>query len=81
MGAVAFSLCFRQLADKDAFIIMGIMIMCSSLLSVFVNISGHPRLLSFTPIGEVKKEACTSSEEDSVGAATADESVAPPLKL
>jgi len=81
VGAVAFSLCFRQLADKDAFIIMGIMIMCSSLLSVFVNISGHPRLLSFTPIGEVKKEACTSSEEDSVGAATADESVAPPLKL
>jgi len=74
VGAVAFSLCHRQLPSKDAFIIMGIIIMCSSLLSVFVNINGHPMLLSLKP-GEHKVK-----EEDSVGAATADESVSPPMK-
>lgn len=66
-GAVAFSLCFRQLADRDAFVIMGATIMCSSLLSVFVNIPGHPKLLSFSPEpSHLAQEGCTSSDEDSI---------------
>lgn len=72
VGAVAFSLCFRQLADKDAFIIMGGMIVCSSILSVFVNIEGHPRLMAVSGgHGHTANEGCTSSEDDSVeGTAT-----------
>lgn len=44
-GAVAFGLCFRQLNDKTAFLIMSISIFVSAALSVFVGIKGHRSLL------------------------------------
>lgn len=44
-GAVMFGLCFRQLDYYQAFIIMGAIIMGSSVLSVFVSIKGYSKLL------------------------------------
>ena len=56
-GAVAFSLCFRQLDAKVAFVIMGIMILISSILSIFIFIRNHPGLLWNTTAGlPVSKE-------------------------
>jgi NNP family nitrate/nitrite transporter-like MFS transporter len=43
-GAVAFGMGFRELAYKDAFIIMGVAICASSVLSVFICIPGSSRL-------------------------------------
>jgi NNP family nitrate/nitrite transporter-like MFS transporter len=43
-GAVAFGMGFRELEYKDAFVLMGVTIMCSSVLSVFVCIPGASRL-------------------------------------
>lgn len=53
VGAVAFSLCFRQLPFKSAFLVMGFTIIGSSFLSVFVRIEGHNGLL-FPPVGTAK---------------------------
>merc|ERR1712151_903432 len=44
-GAVCFGLGFRQLGYEKAFIVMGITIMASAVLSVFINIKGQSRLL------------------------------------
>jgi hypothetical protein len=44
LGAVAFGLCFCQLADYQAFMVMGIMIFASAALSVFFNIPGETTL-------------------------------------
>merc|ERR1711943_15833 len=44
-GAVGFGMGFRQLDYEAAFTIMGITIMASSALSVFINIKGHAGLI------------------------------------
>jgi len=54
-GGVVFGFCFRQLSAKSAFIVMGSLIMVSSLFSVFIAIQGETRLLSadiFKPMTE-----------------------------
>mmetsp|Transcript_22871 Transcript_22871/g.32247 ORF Transcript_22871/g.32247 Transcript_22871/m.32247 type:complete len:387 (-) Transcript_22871:363-1523(-) len=43
-GAVAFGMCFRQLSYKNAFTIMGSIILGSSILSALVTIRGHRSL-------------------------------------
>ena len=43
-GAVCFGLGFRQLGYKQAFVIMGIVILVSSVLSGFINIKGQSQL-------------------------------------
>jgi len=68
VGAVAFSLCFRQLSSKNAFILMGSIIMCSSLLSVFVGIDGNSPLVC-SRRQKIKEEndlegATVTSDED-----------------
>jgi NNP family nitrate/nitrite transporter-like MFS transporter len=45
VGAVAFGLGFRELNYENAFFIMGISILSSSLLSIFLRIDGHSGLL------------------------------------
>ena len=44
-GAVAFGMCFRQLGYKKAFIIMGVIIIFSAVLSLFIFIKGHAGLV------------------------------------
>ena len=46
VGAVGFSLGFRQMSYRPAFFIMGFSILVSSLLSIFIKIEGHSTLLS-----------------------------------
>jgi len=47
VGAVCFSLAFRQLpTTKEAFVVMGITVICSSILSVCIAIQGHEGLLT-----------------------------------
>lgn len=45
IGAVGFGLCFRQLAYKDAFMIMGWIVLASGFTSACVSIKGHRTLL------------------------------------
>lgn len=45
-GAVAFGMCFRQMEEYDAFMVMGGCIIASSVLSVFVFIKGHAGMLT-----------------------------------
>ena len=49
VGSFAFSFCFRQMSSKNAFLTMGSIILCSSLLSIFININGQLRLLCNKP--------------------------------
>jgi NNP family nitrate/nitrite transporter-like MFS transporter len=44
-GAVGFGLGFRQLGYKSAFVIMGVTILGSSFLSLFIVIKGHAGLI------------------------------------
>ncbi len=53
-GAVCFGLCFRQLEVKDAFYIMGSIVMASSLLSALVSIKNHRSLFFGTDSQEVQ---------------------------
>merc|ERR1711935_191792 len=64
-GAVAFSLCFRQLAPKSAFIIMGSIIMSSSLLSAFIHINDQSVLFYNSQAHSIETQKCKISEEDS----------------
>ena len=41
VGAVVFSLCFRELDATKAFVVMGSMIVASSTLSALIKIDGH----------------------------------------
>ena len=41
VGAVVFGLFFREFDPKRAFILMGSAIICSAMLSLFINIQGH----------------------------------------
>lgn len=45
VGAVAFGLMFRQLHERQALTFMGVAVLASSILSVFVAIHGHRSLL------------------------------------
>jgi NNP family nitrate/nitrite transporter-like MFS transporter len=56
VGAVCFGLCFRNMEYEKAFVIMGITIMASSFLSVFIHIEGHAGLLSGEDQVAEKKE-------------------------
>jgi len=53
-GAVCFGLGFRQLSYKRAFILMGLVIIASSVLSIFIFIKGHASLLMGSDSDEVK---------------------------
>ena len=46
IGAVCFGMAFRSLPYETAFLIMGVTVMASSLLSIFIHIKGHRGLLS-----------------------------------
>ena len=41
VGAVCFGLGFRELDYKQAFLLMGLCILASSLLTLFISIDGH----------------------------------------
>jgi len=53
-GAVAFGMCFRQLPYYNAFVIMGVSIIASSALSVFVFIKGHAGMICGQDSEEIK---------------------------
>jgi NNP family nitrate/nitrite transporter-like MFS transporter len=63
VGAVAFGLCFRQMAAKSAFLVMGSLIILSSILSLLIFIHGHPGLLWRTASEEdgVESSECSST--------------------
>jgi len=61
-GAVLFSLFFRELSFKHAFLAMGGTIICSSCLSLFIHIKGYP---TFLHAGVEKKTCSTLTCEDS----------------
>jgi NNP family nitrate/nitrite transporter-like MFS transporter len=64
-GAVCFGLAFRQLEARDAFIIMGSVIMASSILSAFVFIKGYSSLFFGTDEARPSKDvALVIPEED-----------------
>ena len=46
IGGIVFSSCFRQLPYKTAFVVMGGLVMGSSLLNVFIHIPGHAGLIT-----------------------------------
>jgi NNP family nitrate/nitrite transporter-like MFS transporter len=45
-GGIVFALCFRSLSYRRAFEVMGIVVMASSVLSIFIKIPGHAGLIS-----------------------------------
>jgi len=73
-GAVAFSLCFRQLPPEKAFVIMGALIMGSSLLSAFIHINGHSGLLYRSPTQIIDKQEDQILEEESATELASNES-------
>lgn len=46
IGAVIFSVMFREMEYKDAFLWMGITVLCSSILTIFIVIRGESNLLN-----------------------------------
>lgn len=64
-GAVAFGLCFRQLAYTRAFTLMGVMILASASLSVFLRIGGQSSMFS-DMISDNNKGKKMSGEKKSV---------------
>ena len=58
VGAVVFGLFFRELDAKTAFVLMGTVIMCSSVLSLLVQIRGQVRLFlrNDSPIPSIVKK-------------------------
>jgi NNP family nitrate/nitrite transporter-like MFS transporter len=68
-GAVGFGLGFRQLSYKNAFILMGIVILASSLSSVFIIIKGHRGLLFGEDAPENKVQSLAVPEPDAEEAA------------
>jgi NNP family nitrate/nitrite transporter-like MFS transporter len=46
LGGVAFSLLFRSLRDRDAFLWMGCTVVGSAALTAFIHVPGHRKLLS-----------------------------------
>lgn len=84
VGAVCFSVAFRQTDYTSAFVIMGAIIMGSSLFSVLVNIKGHAGLICgkdantdkeckrVVPEPTVDGQGESSSEEDAESAAVPD---------
>jgi hypothetical protein len=63
IGAVAFGFCFRQMAAKSAFLVMGSLIILSSILSLLIFIHGHPGLVWRTASEEdrVESSECCST--------------------
>mmetsp|Transcript_11104 Transcript_11104/g.30685 ORF Transcript_11104/g.30685 Transcript_11104/m.30685 type:complete len:171 (+) Transcript_11104:412-924(+) len=59
VGAVVFGLCFRELNYNIAFRIMGICVLVSSILSMFINIEGYSSFFS-------KKEMTVDKETGKV---------------
>jgi hypothetical protein len=53
---VAFGFCFRQMTAKSAFLVMGSLIILSSILSLFIFIQGHRGLLWQTASQEDRVE-------------------------
>ena len=46
IGGMSFAACFRQLSYKTAFLVMGGLVMGSSLLNLFIHIPGHAGLIT-----------------------------------
>ena len=46
VGGIVFSSCFRQLSYKNAFLVMGGLVMGSSILNAFIHIPGHAGLVT-----------------------------------
>lgn len=46
LGGILFSSCFRQLSYKTAFLVMGGLVMGSSILNAFIHIPGHAGLVT-----------------------------------
>lgn len=46
VGGMSFAACFRQLSYKTAFLVMGGLVMGSSLLNLFIRIPGHAGLIT-----------------------------------
>jgi NNP family nitrate/nitrite transporter-like MFS transporter len=68
-GAVGFGMGFRQLDYEEAFIIMGLTIMGSAVLSIFINIKGHRGLFwGKDDLVETKKATLVIPEQDSEAA-------------
>lgn len=63
VGAVMFGLCFRQLSSKSAFTVMGSMIVCSSILGIFIFIPDESGLIWKTQVGS---SATLLKEEESL---------------
>jgi NNP family nitrate/nitrite transporter-like MFS transporter len=63
-GAVGFGLGFRQLSYKSAFNLMGIVILASGILSIFIVIKGHRGLIFGTDAPENKAQALAVPEPD-----------------
>lgn len=57
VGAVAFGFCFRQMTAKSAFLVMGSLIILSSILSLFIFIPGQSSLLWRTAREEDEAES------------------------
>ena len=71
VGGVAFGLGFRQLAYTPAFRLMGFTIIGAALLTLFVQIRGHPSILSSNPsVGTPNADGVQEKEQDSEGAAS-----------
>ena len=70
VGSVLFGVCFRQMTAKRAFLSIGIIMVASSFLSIFVFVKGHPGLVCRTSVpddssktedeGSVSKDTNTS---------------------
>mmetsp|Transcript_30890 Transcript_30890/g.55997 ORF Transcript_30890/g.55997 Transcript_30890/m.55997 type:complete len:514 (-) Transcript_30890:311-1852(-) len=68
-GAVLFGLGFRQLSYKNAFLLMGFVILGSSLSSIFLIIKGHRGLFFGTDSPENKAQSLAVPEPDAEEAA------------
>jgi MFS transporter, NNP family, nitrate/nitrite transporter len=74
VGASIFGVIFRQFAYEEAFLAMGLAAAASGLLSLFINIEGHSRLLP----GDTRSSEETEEEQDLAPKQTSDEEA--PLK-
>ena len=67
VGAVAFGLCFQQLSARNAFLVMGCIIVVSSILSVGIFIKGQSGLI-WRRSPPIESKSDDSTVEDEVNA-------------
>lgn len=77
VGAVAFGFCFRQMTSQAAFMMMGFIILFSSVLSVAVFIPGQSGLFCRTKVpGEIAKTVAVEEGGSTPSSKLASDSVA-----